>query len=71
MGVPVARTKIIVCLVSGLPAGLAGALLLGVIQNLINQIPGLTSSFQQVVSGAFLAAVVVAHRILGRVRGET
>ncbi|GIH93462.1 ABC transporter permease [Planobispora siamensis] len=117
MGVPVARTKVVVYLVSGLLAGLAGALnaarlssgvtilgigleldviaavviggtlltggagalggtiagalLLGVIQNLINQVGGLTSSFQQVVSGAFLAVVVVAHRILGGVRRET
>ncbi|WP_240506906.1 ABC transporter permease [Thermoactinospora rubra] len=112
MGVPVSRTKIIVYLVSGLLAGLsgalnaarlssgvtilgigleldviaavviggtlltggaggltgtiAGALLLGVIQNLINQAGGLTSAFQQVVSGAFLAAVVIVHRFLSR-----
>nr|WP_260408303.1 ABC transporter permease [Planomonospora venezuelensis] len=117
MGVPVARTKVVVYLVSGLLAGLAGALnaarlssgvtilgigleldviaavviggtlltggagtlggtiagalLLGVIQNLINQVGGLTSSFQQVVSGAFLAVVVVTHRVLGRVREDT
>ncbi|WP_051760393.1 ABC transporter permease [Herbidospora cretacea] len=116
MGVPVARTKIVVYLTSGLLAGLAGALnaarlssgvtilgigmeldviaavviggtlltggagglggtiagalLLGVIQNLINQIPGLSSSFQQVVSGAFLAAVVITHRLLGGVRDD-
>ncbi|WP_246060298.1 ABC transporter permease [Herbidospora galbida] len=116
MGVPVARTKIVVYLTSGLLAGLAGALnaarlssgvtilgigmeldviaavviggtlltggagglggtiagalLLGVIQNLINQIPGLSSSFQQVVSGAFLAAVVITHRVLGGVRDD-
>lgn len=112
MGVPVHRTKVIVYLVSGLLAGLsgalnaarlssgvtilgigleldviaavviggtlltggagglsgtiAGALLLGVIQNLINQIGGLTAAFQQVVSGAFLAIVVIVHRILSR-----
>jgi ribose/xylose/arabinose/galactoside ABC-type transport system permease subunit len=110
MGVPVARVKTVVYLISGLLAGLAGALnaarlssgvtilgagmeldviaavviggtlltggaggltgtmagvlLLGVIQSLINQVGVLTSSFQQVVSGAFLALVVVAQRIL-------
>ncbi|WP_433334885.1 ABC transporter permease [Spirillospora sp. CA-294931] len=112
MGVPVARTKILVYLMSGLLAGLAGALnaarlssgvtilgigleldaiaavviggalltggvgavtgtmagvlLLGVIQNLINQVGNLTSAVQQVVSGAFLVVVVVAQRILSR-----
>ncbi|MBM0224602.1 MULTISPECIES: ABC transporter permease [Micromonospora] len=112
MGVPVTRVKVLVYLISGLLAGLAGALnaarlssgvtilgagmeldviaavviggtlltggsggligtmagvlLLGVIQSLINQIGVLTSSFQQVVSGAFLALVVVAQRILHR-----
>ncbi|MEU5722287.1 ABC transporter permease [Micromonospora sp. NPDC047738] len=112
MGVPVARVKVLVYLISGLLAGLAGALnaarlssgvtilgagmeldviaavviggtlltggaggltgtmagvlLLGVIQSLINQIGVLTSSFQQVVSGAFLALVVVLQRILHR-----
>jgi ribose transport system permease protein len=45
---------------------MTGVLLLGVIQNLINQIGVLTSSFQQVVSGAFLALVVVTQRILHR-----
>ncbi|MFF3438631.1 ABC transporter permease [Streptosporangium sp. NPDC002721] len=114
MGVPVARTKIAVYLMSGLLAGLAGALnaarlssgvtilgigleldviaavviggtlltggagalggtiagalLLGVIQNLINQVGNLNASFQQVVSGLFLALVVIAHRFLGGVR---
>ncbi|GAA2423178.1 ABC transporter permease [Actinomadura vinacea] len=112
MGVPIARTKIMVYLMSGLLAGLAGALnaarlssgvtilgigleldaiaavviggtlltggvggvtgtmagvlLLGVIQNLINQFGSLTSAVQQVVSGAFLVLVVVAQRILSR-----
>ncbi|MCW2901422.1 MAG: ATPase [Streptosporangiaceae bacterium] len=112
MGVPVARTKVLVYLMSGLLAGLAGALnaarlssgvtilgigmeldaiaavviggtlltggaggligtmagvlLLGVIQNLINLAGNLTSAFQQVVSGAFLAFVVIAQRILSR-----
>ncbi len=32
--------------------------------------PGLSSSFQQVVGGAFLAAVVIRHRVLGGVRGD-
>ncbi|MBE3014505.1 ABC transporter permease [Microbispora sp. NEAU-D428] len=112
MGVPVARTKVFVYLMSGLLAGLAGVLnaarlssgvtilgigleldviaavviggtlltggaggitgtiagvlLLGVIQSLINQVGNLTSAFQQVVSGLFLALVVVAQRLLGR-----
>ncbi|SDQ33560.1 ABC transporter permease [Thermostaphylospora chromogena] len=112
MGVPVARTKVWIYLMSGLLAGLAGALnaarlssgvtilgigleldviaavviggtlltggaggltgtmagvlLLGVIQSLINQVGTLTSAFQQVVSGAFLALVVIAQRLLGR-----
>ncbi|MBK3634543.1 ABC transporter permease, partial [Streptomyces sp. MBT97] len=107
MGAPVARTKILVYVLSGLLAGLAGALnaawlasgvtilgngmeleaisavviggtllsgglgyvsgslvgvlLLKVIQNVINQIGSLDSSYQQVVSGAFLAMVVVAQ----------
>jgi ribose transport system permease protein len=117
MGVPVARTKIYVYLMSGLLAGLAGALnaarlssgvtilgigleldviaavviggtlltggaggitgtvagvlLLGVIQSLINQIGSLTSAFQQVVSGAFLAFVVVAQRLLSKAQRLT
>ncbi|MEU6403342.1 ABC transporter permease [Streptomyces sp. NPDC046985] len=114
MGVPVARTKILVYTVSGLCAGLAGALnaawlasgvtilgtgmeldaisavviggtlltgglgyvsgslvgvlLLKVIQNVINQIGSLDSAYQQVVSGAFLAVVVIAQTWLGRHR---
>jgi ribose/xylose/arabinose/galactoside ABC-type transport system permease subunit len=114
MGVPVARTKATVYAMSGLLAGLAGALnaarlssgvtilgtgmeldaiaavviggtlltggagsmsgtvagvlLLGVIQNLINQIGDLSSSYQQVVSGAFLAVVVVVQTYLSRVQ---
>ncbi|GII23605.1 ABC transporter permease [Planosporangium mesophilum] len=112
MGLPVARIKITVYLLSGLLAGLAGALnaarlssgvtilgvgleldaiaavviggtllvggagtlsgtlcgvlLLGVIQNVINQIGSLNSSYQSVVSGAFLIVVVVAQTYLGR-----
>ncbi|MEU0335391.1 ABC transporter permease [Streptomyces sp. NPDC006193] len=114
MGAPVARTKILVYALSGLLAGLAGALnaawlasgvtilgggmeleaisavviggtlltgglghvsgslvgvlLLKVIQNVINQIGSLDSSYQQVVSGAFLAVVVIAQTWLGRRR---
>ncbi|MEO3792246.1 ABC transporter permease [Nonomuraea sp. B10E15] len=117
MGVPVARTKVYVYLMSGLLAGLAGALnaarlssgvtilgigleldviaavviggtlltggaggitgtvagvlLLGVIQSLINQVGDLTSAFQQVVSGLFLALVVVAQRLLSRAQRLT
>jgi ribose/xylose/arabinose/galactoside ABC-type transport system permease subunit len=112
MGLPVARIKITVYLLSGLLAGLAGALnaarlssgvtilgvgleldaiaavviggtllaggagtlsgtlcgvlLLGVIQNVINQIGSLDSSYQSVVSGAFLIVVVVVQTYLGR-----
>jgi galactofuranose transport system permease protein len=114
MGAPVARTKVSVYVMSGLCAGLAGALnaawlvsgvtilgsgmeleaisavviggtlltggfgfvsgslvgvlLLKVIQNVINQIGSLDSAYQQVVSGAFLALVVVAQTWLGRRR---
>jgi ribose/xylose/arabinose/galactoside ABC-type transport system permease subunit len=112
MGLPVTRVKVTVYLLSGLLAGLAGALnaarlssgvtiigvgmeldaiaavviggtllvggvgtlsgtlcgvlLLGVIQNVINQIGSLDSSYQSVVSGAFLIVVVVAQTYLGR-----
>ncbi|MFF8842035.1 ABC transporter permease [Streptomyces sp. NPDC015127] len=114
MGLPVARAKILVYLLSGLLAGLAGAvnaarlssgvtiigagmeldaiaavviggtllvggagsvsgtlwgvLLLAVIQNLINQIGSLNSSYQSVVSGGFLILVVVAQRYLAHSR---
>lgn len=114
MGLPVARTKLLVYTLSGLLAGLAGALnaarlssgvtivgvgmeldaisavviggtllaggagsisgtlwgvlLLAVIQNLINQIGSLNSSYQSVVSGGFLIVVVVAQRCLARGR---
>lgn len=49
----------------------AGVLLLGVIQNLINQVGSLNSSYQQVISGAFLALVVVAQTYLARLRRVT
>lgn len=112
MGLPVARVKVTVYALSGLCAGLAGALtaaysssgvptvgvglelsaiaavviggtlltggrgnlvgtvagvlLLSVIQNLINQIGSLTSSVQSVVSGVFLAVVVIVQTVLSR-----
>jgi ribose transport system permease protein len=47
---------------------LCGVLLLGVIQNVINQIGSLDSSYQSVVSGAFLIVVVVAQTYLSRTR---
>ncbi|WP_049570103.1 ABC transporter permease [Nonomuraea sp. SBT364] len=50
----------------GITGTVAGVLLLGVIQSLINQVGNLTSAFQQVVSGAFLALVVVAQRLLSK-----
>ncbi|MFI9602041.1 ABC transporter permease [Streptomyces sp. NPDC052043] len=114
MGLPVARTRVLVYMLSGLLAGFAGALnaarlssgvtivgvgmeldaiaavviggtlliggagsvsgtlwgvlLLAVIQNLINQIGSLNSSYQSVVSGGFLIVVVVAQRYLARAR---
>jgi ribose transport system permease protein len=45
---------------------LAGVLLLGVIQNLINQVGSLDSSVQAVVSGCFLVVVVVLQTVLSR-----
>ncbi|MES2094310.1 MAG: ABC transporter permease [Actinomycetota bacterium] len=112
MGLPVARVKLTVYIVSGLCAGLAGALnasysssgvptvgvglelsaisavviggtllvggrgslvgtlagvlLLSVIQNMINQVGSLSSSVQSVVSGVFLAIVVVIQTVLSR-----
>ncbi|MDF2709140.1 MAG: ATPase [Nonomuraea muscovyensis] len=50
----------------GITGTVTGVLLLGVIQSLINQVGNLTSAFQQVVSGAVLALVVVAQRVLGK-----
>jgi ribose transport system permease protein len=112
MGLPVARVKVSVYLMSGLLAGfggmmsaaqalsgvtivgvglelsaisavviggtlltggagtiggtLAGVALLGVIQNIINQIGSLDSSYQAVVNGAFLVVVVVGQTYLSR-----
>ena len=112
MGLPVARVKLSVYIVSGLCAGLAGALnagysssgvptvgvglelsaisavviggtllvggrgslvgtlagvlLLSVIQNMINQVGSLSSSVQSVVSGVFLAIVVIIQTVLSR-----
>ena len=45
---------------------LAGVLLLGVIENLINQIGTLSSYYQLVVSGAFLMIVVSAQSLFAR-----
>ena len=45
---------------------IAGVLLLGVIQNLINQVGTLRPEWQLVVSGAFLLIVVVAQALLTR-----
>ena len=45
---------------------LCGVLLLGVIQNVINQIGNLDSSYQSVVSGSFLIVVVVVQTYLSR-----
>ena len=44
----------------------AGVLLLSVIQNLINQVGSLSSSVQSVVSGVFLAVVVIIQTVLSR-----
>ena len=112
MGLPVARVKLSVYVVSGLCAGLAGALnagysssgvptvgvglelsaisavviggtllvggrgslvgtlagvlLLSVIQNMINQVGSLSSSVQSIVSGVFLAIVVIIQTVLSR-----
>jgi ribose transport system permease protein len=52
---------------AGTVAGtLAGVLLLRVIQNVINQIGTLSSHYQSVVSGAFLAVVVAVQAYLSR-----
>lgn len=48
---------------------LAGVLLLKVILNVINQIGSLNASFQMVVSGAFLAVVVIIQALLTRAQG--
>ncbi len=50
---------------------IAGVLLLAVIQNMINQVGNVQSSYQQVISGAFLAVVVVAQTYLARMRRVT
>jgi galactofuranose transport system permease protein len=55
--------------IGSLPGTMAGVLLLGVIDNLINQVGTLSSYLQLVVSGAFLLAVVVAQTVLSRQRG--
>lgn len=50
----------------GLTGTLAGVLLLGVIENLINQVGTLSSYYQLVVSGTFLLVVVSAQKLLAR-----
>lgn len=45
---------------------LAGVLLLGVIQNIINQVGNLTSAIQAVVSGGLLIVIVVLQTFLAR-----
>ena len=45
-----------------------GVLLRNVIANVINQIGGLDSNFQSVISGLFLVVVVVLQRTLSRAR---
>ncbi|GAA2326972.1 ABC transporter permease [Dactylosporangium salmoneum] len=47
---------------------IAGVLLLQVIQNLINQIGSVSSNWQTVISGTFIALVVVAQTYLARLR---
>jgi ribose transport system permease protein len=47
---------------------LVGVLLRNVIANIINQIGGLDSNFQSVISGALLLVVVIAQRLLARTR---
>ena len=47
---------------------LVGVLLRNVLSNVINQIGGLGSNVQSVISGAFLLVVVVAQRLLARTR---
>ena len=49
---------------------LAGVLLLGILQNLINQVGTLGSYTQQLVSGLFLIAVVVVQTYLTRKRSS-
>ncbi|MGW7483886.1 hypothetical protein ACWGH8_35535 [Nonomuraea muscovyensis] len=50
----------------GITGTVTGVLLPGVIQSLINQVGNLTPAVQPVVSGAVLALVVVAQRVLGK-----
>jgi ribose transport system permease protein len=50
----------------GLAGTMAGVLLLGVIENLINQVGTLSSYYQQVVGGLFLMVVVSAQIYVSR-----
>ncbi len=56
--------------IGSLSGTLAGALLLKVIQNLINQVGTLSSYYQQVVSGVFLLLVVLIQTWLSRAGPE-
>ena len=58
-------------LLTGGAGTIAGVLLLGVIQNMINQVGNVQSSYQQVISGASLAIVVVAQTYLTKFRRVT
>jgi ribose/xylose/arabinose/galactoside ABC-type transport system permease subunit len=48
----------------GVGGTIAGVFLLGVIQNMINQVGTLSSYYQQVVSGVFLIVVIAVQRLL-------
>lgn len=54
----------------GVTGTMVGVYLLGVIQNLINQVGTLSSYYQQVASGTFLIVVVVVQRLLDRRGGR-
>ena len=56
--------------VGTLTGALSGVLLLGLIQNIINQIGTLSASYQQLASGAFLLVAVIIQSLLSHRRGE-
>jgi ribose/xylose/arabinose/galactoside ABC-type transport system permease subunit len=56
--------------VGTMAGALSGALLLGLIDNVINQIGTLSAYYQGLVSGAFLLLAVVVQAALSRGRGE-
>ncbi|MES1936880.1 ABC transporter permease [Salinisphaera hydrothermalis] len=55
--------------VGTLTGALSGVLLLGLIQNIINQIGTLSASYQQLASGAFLLVAVIIQSLLSHRRG--